>query len=174
MFPPRKLERAAAFAGEVRHIQSTSKKKKFSGGSHLPPESQRAIAAAVNAAVTGKGGKVRVVRCLLEQFEELCRRRKCDIDAELRVALGRVLAGELAVNHAALGGSALKLIGLTVLQGAIGPDLVREFQQFHRHAVGLYDGGVQVIRPIRAPSSARSPTPPMRLWRNRNSNTSAT
>ena len=127
--PSAQLERAAAFAGEVRHIQSTSRKI-FSGGNHLPPESQHAIAAAVNAAVTGKGGKVRVVRCLLERFEELCRRRKCDIDPELRVALARVLAGELAVNHAALGGSALKLIGVTVLQGAIGPDLLRELERF--------------------------------------------
>src|SRR5271157_6055187 len=127
--PSAQLERAAAFAGEVRHIQSTSRKK-FSGGNHLPPESQHAIADAVNAAVTRKGGKVRVVRCLLERFEELCRRRKCDIDPELRVALARVLAGELAVNRAALGESALKLIGVTVLQGAIGPDLVREFERF--------------------------------------------
>lgn len=127
--PSAQLERAAGFAGEVRHIQSTSRKK-FSGGNHLPPESQHAIADAVNAAVTRKGGKVRVVRCLLERFEELCRRRKCDIDPELRVALARVLAGELAVNRAALGESALKLIGVTVLQGAIGPDLVREFERF--------------------------------------------
>ena len=127
------LQRAAVFADEVRQIQSKSGKK-FTGGNYLSSESQYAItkAATESAIVAGmsKAGDGTAARDLFERFEEMCRRRKLNIEADLRAALVKILAGELLANHSALGGSATRLISVTVLQGAIGPDLTKEFERF--------------------------------------------
>jgi hypothetical protein len=127
------LQRASVFADHARHIQSRSGKK-FTGGTYLSPESQYAItkAAAESAIAVGisKAGQGMAVRDLFDRFEEMCRRRKLDIEAELRPALVGILAGELLTNHSALGGSAARLISVTVLQGAIGPALTKEFERF--------------------------------------------
>jgi hypothetical protein len=127
------LQRAAMFADKVRHIQSRTGKK-FTGGNYLSAESQYAITkAATESAIVAelsKAGEGRAVLDLFERFEEMCRRRNLKIEPEIRVALVDVLAGELLANQSALGGSATKLIRVTVLQGAILPDLKGEFERF--------------------------------------------
>jgi hypothetical protein len=127
------LQRAAVFADGVRQIQSRSGKK-FTGGNRLSPESQHAITKAATEIAIAAGmslaGEGTAVRDLFERFEELCRRRKLYIEVDLRAALIKVLAGELLANHSALGGSVTRLITVTVLQGAVGPDLIKEFERF--------------------------------------------
>src|ERR1022692_1509152 len=112
------LQRAAVFADEVRQIQSKSGKK-FTGGNYLSSESQYAItkAATESAIVAGmsKAGDGTAARDLFERFEEMCRRRKLNIEADLRAALVKILAGELLANHSALGGSATRLISVNFL-----------------------------------------------------------
>ena len=127
------LQRSAVFADEVRQIQSRSGKK-FTGGNRLSPESQYAITKAATESAIAAGMSPdcegAAMHHLFERFEELCRRRKLHIEADLRAALVKILAGELLANHSALGGSVTKLITVTVLQGAIGPDLMKEFERF--------------------------------------------
>jgi hypothetical protein len=130
---PTQIQCAAAFADEVRQIQSKSGKR-FMGRNTLSSEIQYAIMKAASGseivAAVSEAGEGMAVRNLLERFEEMCRRRKVNIDAELRPALVKILAGELLANHSALGGSVRKLIGVTVVQGAIGPGLIKEFEHF--------------------------------------------
>jgi hypothetical protein len=134
--------RALVFAGQARDAQSISGKK-LTGGNSLSPESLGAIRKAISgraiADVIGKAGTGDVACKLFERFEEMCRRRRFTVDAELRPALFEILAGELAANHAALGGSAARLVAVTVLQGAIGPELTAdpEFARF-RQSPGVF------------------------------------
>lgn len=124
--------RALLFAGQARHAQFVSGKK-LTGHNYLSPESQRTIR---KAARGGAGG---APRDLFERFEEMCRRRSLAVDAELRPTLFELLAWELAANHAALGGRKARLVAVTVLQGAIGPELTAdpEFERF-REAPGVF------------------------------------
>ena len=83
------LQRAARFADEARQVQSGSGKT-FTGGNRLSSERPCAITKAATesaiAAGMGKSGEG-AVRDLFERFEELCRRRKLYIEADLRAAL---------------------------------------------------------------------------------------
>ncbi len=128
------LQQASAFMLEVRQAQVESGKRCISSV-HLTTEQQYAITGAANASSFVEAVKQSTetdlpLQYLFERFEEMCRRRKIAIDAPLRPALVKLLAGELFANQRALGASAKQLVSVTLYQGAIGPELVNEFVEF--------------------------------------------
>ncbi len=90
------------------------------------------------------------VNNLAERFEEMCRRQKISVNPELRPSVVKLLAAELWVNHQALGIPAEELIGVTVQQGAVGPELQSEFDRFRDRP------GVFTTAAIGYPSDPRS------------------
>jgi hypothetical protein len=130
------LQRAADFMRQVREAQAGSSKQ-FSGLNRLEPKQQYAITNVANAsaligAVKQVTGADLAAHNLFERFEELCRRQKFAVKAELRPAVMKILAGELVANHEALAMPVQRLIGLTVQHGAIGPELIKEFPEFEK------------------------------------------
>jgi hypothetical protein len=134
-----KLRRAAEFMRDIRLAQSESGKAQ-TGGNHLSPEQQQGITKAASssalvAAIKESAGVDLPVNHLGERFAEMCRRQGEVIPAGLRGAVVKLLAAELWVNHKALDEPAEKLISATLHQGAVGPDLLKEFSQHPRWVV---------------------------------------
>jgi len=74
------------------------------------------------------------VNDLAGRFEEMCRRLGMTVDSELRPSVVKLLAAELWVNQKALDAPSKKLVSATLYQGAIGPELQKEFGRFAPHA----------------------------------------
>ena len=136
-----RLQRAAEFMQAVRQRQA-ERGKTLSGRHWLASEQIAAIEHATENGAFIKAVKESVdlngrMNFLAEQFEEMCRRQGMVMDAELRPAVLRLLAGELFVNQNALKAPAEKLIPVTVSHGAIGPELEKEYPAF-RDAPSAY------------------------------------
>lgn len=131
-----RLQRAAEFIQRVRQSQA-ERGKTLSGRHWLPSEQTAAIEHATENGAFIKAVKESVdlngrMNFLAEQFEEMCRRQGVVMDAELRPAVLRLLAGELFINQNSLKAPAEKLIAVTVSHGAIGPELEKEYPSFSR------------------------------------------
>jgi len=135
-----KLQRAAEFMHEVRLAQAGSMEKMM-GRNYLPPEQQQAIAQAVTnsalvAAVKESAQVDLAVNRLAERFEEMARRQGVRVvDAELRPYVVKLLAAELWINHKTLDVPVARLLSATLHQGAIAPELLKEFPQHPRYVV---------------------------------------
>ena len=135
-----------SFLDNVRAKQAQSMQT-LKGRSGLQLTQRIAIrAVATSMAIAGKPPKLaqaEMIR-LLERFEEMARRQKMIVQAELRPALLGLLVTEFWVNKHALDSPAEKLIAATAYHGAIGIRLGEEFPQFQdtpgllRHAVINY------------------------------------
>jgi hypothetical protein len=135
------LQRAAEFMREVRLTQA-QRGKTLSGRHWLGSKQQDAIAQATQssaliAAVSESAQVNGQMNFLAEQFEEMCRRQGAVVEAELRPAVLKLLAAELFINQNALKGDAKEFIPVTVCQGAIGPELEKEFEGF-RNTPSVY------------------------------------
>jgi hypothetical protein len=129
-----RLQRAAEFMRRVRQRQA-ERGKTLSGRHWLPSEQTAAIEHATEngafiKAVKESAGLNDRMNFLAEQFEEMCRRQGMVMDADLRPAVLRLLAGELFINQNALKAPAEKLIPVTVNHGAIGPELEKAYPGF--------------------------------------------
>jgi hypothetical protein len=69
-------------------------------------------------------------RRLMERFEATCRRRRQDVPDALRPQIMQHLINELGINAKALKIDPGSLISVTVLHGAVGPELVAEYAHF--------------------------------------------
>lgn len=142
-----KLQRAAEFMRGVRLTQAGSAKK-FMGSNRLSSEQQYAITDAISNSAFVRAVKEslqadRIVNHMAERFEEMARRQGSYIEAELRPAMVKLLAAELWVNQKSLEQQGVhipaeKLISSTVHQGAVAPELIKEFGgQFPPSCIGL-------------------------------------
>lgn len=129
------LRRAAAFMQAVRVTQAESGKS-MTGASLLSLEQEEAIIEAARnsalvAAVKEHAQVDGAVNYLAGRFEEMCRRQRMEVSKELRPAVLKLLVTELLVNHKALDGLPVeKLIPVTAYQGAVVPELKKEFGHF--------------------------------------------
>jgi hypothetical protein len=129
------LWRAAAFMQAVRVTQAESGKT-MAGSSLLSLEQEeKIIEAARNSAVVGAVKEQAqvdgAVNQLAERFEEMCRRQQMKMKEELRPALHKLLATELLENHKAMDWLPVeKLIPVTTYQGAVVPEVKKEFGHF--------------------------------------------
>lgn len=137
-----KLERAAEFMRAVRAEQQAGGAKAQTGGNFLSVEQKQAISAATEnsaliAAVKQSAKADLPVNHLIERFEEMCRRQGMNVDADLRPSVAKLLAAELWINHQSLGAGtpAKKLVSATLHQGAIAPELLKEFSDVPRSLV---------------------------------------
>jgi hypothetical protein len=134
-----RLERAAEFMRGVRLTQRG--RGRFGGANYLAPETKRAITEALDnsalvAAVKKSAQADLPVNWLAERFEEMCRRQGTAVDVELRPSVVKLLALELWINNIALGEpGAEQLLAVTMRQGAIAPELLREFAEYPRYMV---------------------------------------
>jgi hypothetical protein len=126
------LKQAAEFMREIRKGQA-QRGKGMTGGVFLGAERLAAIEAA--GAVSNIAQKVDEVPGMdgtairtVQIFEEMCRRQHVDVGESMRSLVVRLLATELLANREALPEAATdRLETLTAVQGAIGPELVKEF-----------------------------------------------
>jgi len=128
-----RLQRASAFMHEVRLAQAGTPTR-FSGRNRLYPEQTRAITQAMESSALVAAVKAAAqidlpVNRLAERFEEMCRRQGMTMDAELRPSVVKLLAAELWVNQIALGVRAEKIMSATLHQGAVAPELLKEFPE---------------------------------------------
>ena len=130
------LWRAAAFMQAVRVTQAESGKT-LAGSSLLSLEQEEKIIeatrnSALAAAVKEHAQVDGAVNQLAERFEEMCRRQLMElVSKELRPAVVKLLATELLVNHRALDRLPVeKLIPVTAYQGAVVPEVKKEFGHF--------------------------------------------
>jgi hypothetical protein len=129
------LRRAAAFMQAVRVLQAESEKT-LAGSSLLSLEQEEKIIEAARnsalvAAVKEHAQIDGAVNQLAERFEEMCRRQRMEMSKELRPAVLKLLATELLVNHKALDWLPVeKLIPVTAYQGAVVPEVKKEFGHF--------------------------------------------
>jgi hypothetical protein len=133
-----RLERAAEFMHGVRLTASGRRSQR--GGRYIAPETKMAITEALSnsalvAAVKEAAQVDLPVNKLVERFEEMCRRQDAIVDAELRPAVAKLLATELWVNHIALSEPAKNLVSATLHQGAIAPELLKEYAEYPRYMV---------------------------------------
>jgi hypothetical protein len=129
------LWRAAAFMQAVRVLQGESGKS-MAGASLLSLEQEEKIIEAARnsalvAAVKEHAQVDGAVNQLAERFEEMCRRRRMEMSKELRPAVLKLLATERLVNQKAMDRLPVeKLIPVTAYQGAVVPEVKKEFGHF--------------------------------------------
>jgi len=75
------------------------------------------------------------VNRLAERFEEMARRQGAMVDAELRPSIVKLLAAELWANQRALDIPGERLLSGTLHQGAIAPELLKEFPEHPRYVI---------------------------------------
>lgn len=130
---------------EVRGAQTQM--KAFSGRNYLPPETTRSIAQALNDSSLVNRIKQAMqvdllVNLLAERFEEMCRRQGVVVDAQLRPCVIKLLALELWINNIVLGRPGPeKLVAVTMREGAIAPELLKEFAEYPRYMVTVAMSG---------------------------------
>ena len=134
-----RLELAAAFMRAVRQEQATAYTK-FVGRNRISDEQKQAITQAIDSSALVAAAKDAthtdlLVNALAERFGEMCRRRGAEMTEGLRRSVVKLLATELWVNHTALGAGPENLLSATVLQGAVAPELLKEFPQLPAYAV---------------------------------------
>lgn len=131
-----RLRRAADFLAEVRRVQRESGRK-LTGRAHLSDETLGAFFDAWDdsrllAELRSPPDVVvphDVQGTLFERFEELCRRRRIAVPDDLRPAVYRLLALELAVNGQLLGDTSESLASATLYNGVL--DALRDqFPEF--------------------------------------------
>lgn len=108
---------------------------RFVGRTRISQEQKQAITQAINssalvAAVKEAAHADLPVNALAERFEEMCRRRGAVMTEGLRRSVVKLLAAELWVNHTALGAKPERLLSATVHQGAVAPELLKEFPNY--------------------------------------------
>jgi hypothetical protein len=137
-----------SFMDDVRHgrLESGISMK---GGRGLKEPQRFAIRAAVASCAVSTHGMETIPEIrtgLLERFEEMCRRQRIQIPAEMRPAILDTLLTELWVNQQALKMPADKLVPVTAYSGAIAPKLIHEFTPFRdtpslfKHAAVSHSG----------------------------------
>ena len=123
---------ARAFIDGVRQAHAASGRK-LTGPTSLADGQRRAIRAAVSfGAATARDSSITpgIEKRMLERFEEMARRTEHAVPDQLRLDILSLLVKELSVNHRFLGGSPARLVSVTILRGAVGQELSKQFPEF--------------------------------------------
>jgi hypothetical protein len=110
------------------------------GRTRISEEQKQAATQAINdsalvGAVKGAPQIDLPVNTLAERFEEMCRRNGAVMDDELRPSVVKLLAAELWINHISLGAPADALRSATLHQGAVAPELLKEFPEHPAYVI---------------------------------------
>ena len=113
------LRRASDLIEEVRLAQRECGKT-LGGHNHILAEQQQAITSAADCsglvlAIREVIDADATVHALFERFEEMCRRRKVFIGADLRPSLLKILAAELFANYHELNASAEQMLSVSCI-----------------------------------------------------------
>jgi hypothetical protein len=130
------LREAADFMQKVREGQA-KRGKRFTGHNYLKPQQEQAVREAVESSelvrtIREAVGMGEAVTTAAERFEVMCKRQHIEVKDVLRPFITKLLTSEMWVNQESLGVPANKVVGITVLHGAVGPQLHEEFGNHFR------------------------------------------